>query len=92
MDSLKNIKDLGCCAVTGGSGWLGTFLVSELASKDISVVILDIAKPKTALTEKYSNIIFKKCDITDFESLKNSLKGTTKPENTHSNSNSKFCG
>jgi nucleoside-diphosphate-sugar epimerase len=54
----RNVKSV---AVTGGSGFLGSYLVDLLISRDYRVVILDISPPKT----QHSGVLFEKVDISN---------------------------
>ncbi|KAJ5385703.1 hypothetical protein N7509_008244 [Penicillium cosmopolitanum] len=52
--------------ITGGCGGIGALVVSQLAAKNIKVVILDIVEPKTKLE---ANCVFYKVDITSNEEI-----------------------
>jgi len=75
--------DLGLCAVTGGHGWLGFYLVSYLVKNNYKVRILDVLeKPSVDISiisyfddMDYSLTEYYKCDITKKEDLRRALKG-----------------
>ncbi len=66
MPQSKNQKIL----VTGGSGFIGSFLVEELVKRGYQVTIFDISEPKFTL-----NVPFIKGDITAREAVERAVEG-----------------
>ncbi|MDP3396769.1 MAG: NAD(P)-dependent oxidoreductase [Methanoregula sp.] len=63
--------------VTGGSGFLGQYIVNELQKNRISTVIFDAALPSKKKNAGYDPGIYEyiQGDILDFEALKNAMQG-----------------
>ena len=65
--------------VTGGNGFLGRHLISELVRRDIDVVSYDLLKPLDSDIEKYagckSHIEYIQGDILDKEQLVSAMRG-----------------
>lgn len=59
--------------VTGGSGFIGSYVVLELAKRGDKVILLDIAEPrnekKFLLREVWKDIVFEKASVGDLPSL-----------------------
>lgn len=62
--------------VTGGAGFVGSYLVKLLVAKDHSVIVIDnlVNGKKSNLESVLDKIEFHKVDIRDYESLKQILK------------------
>jgi nucleoside-diphosphate-sugar epimerase len=52
-------------AITGGSGFIGTNIISKLLSKNVKVINLDIVRPRNCEHEAF----YEECDITDYGTL-----------------------
>lgn len=57
--------------VTGGSGFIGTNMISYLLSKNMQVINIDTSKPRNKEQNKY----WKKVDITNYNNLKEAILG-----------------
>jgi UDP-glucose 4-epimerase len=66
------VEPMKLITVFGGSGFLGSYVVSELCDRGYKVVIADISKPDFNL----DNASFVECDILDPSSIERALKGS----------------
>ena len=73
------------CIITGGAGLLGRAFSKECAKYNVNVVITDIDEEKgKELAKKIrketgnKNIVFQKCDITNFKDIRNLINTTTR--------------
>lgn len=63
------------CAVTGGCGFLGLFVVQELLKHDVRIIrALDIRRNDHLGIMNNDRIEFIECNITDKEAVKDALK------------------
>ena len=59
--------------ITGASGGIGLEISKELSKNNISVLMLDLKSPNKDFLKKNKNCLFKKVDVTNFNSLKNRI-------------------
>jgi len=56
--------------ITGASGGMGLKISKELSKNNISVLMLDLQSPNKVFLKKNKNCLFKKVDVTNFNTLK----------------------
>ena len=56
--------------ITGASGGMGLKISKELSQNNISVLMLDLQSPNKVFLKKNKNCLFKKVDVTNFNTLK----------------------
>tara|TARA_B100000965_G_C19466846_1_gene702279 strand:+ start:245 stop:1000 length:756 start_codon:yes stop_codon:yes gene_type:complete len=56
--------------ITGASGGMGLKISKELSNNNISVLMLDLQSPSKDFLKKNKNCLFKKVDVTNFNTLK----------------------
>jgi len=73
-----NLSRLVKFAVTGGAGFVGSYLVKRLINEDHDVIVIDNLYRGNLknLKEVSDKIQFQKVDIRDFDSMKNIIKNT----------------
>ena len=59
--------------ITGASGGIGLEISKELSKNNISVLMLDLKSPDKDFLKKNKNCLFKKVNVTNFNSLKNHI-------------------
>ena len=59
--------------ITGASGGMGLQISKELSKNNISVLMLDLKSPDKDFLKKNKNCLFKKVNVTNFNSLKNHI-------------------
>jgi nucleoside-diphosphate-sugar epimerase len=55
--------------ITGGSGFIGTNIISKLVSMDVKIINLDIVRPRNCDHDAF----YEECDITDYGTLEYAL-------------------
>lgn len=75
---MVNLSRLMKFAVTGGAGFVGSYLVKKLINEDHDVIVIDNLYRGNLknLKEVSDKIQFQKVDIRDFDSMKNIIKNT----------------
>ena len=63
--------------VTGGTGFIGSYLVKRLASSEDEIKIIDLNEPGLLLEEVKNKFDFIKADITDRKAMLEHIKGDT---------------
>lgn len=65
------------CAVTGGAGFIGSYLVKELVKRECEVVIIDnfVRGSDSRISSVASKVILKNCDIRQEDAIVKAIQG-----------------